>query len=170
MTRTNLVPQFGQVVQFMSYQFGSADLTAAATTQTITLLANPASNVSGITGGSPNLTLNQGSLILYIRIKHSVAFAGTSWTACTVSVGKSGGATNYFAPAFNIFQAVADGTLQETVMPPMGQLSACTLTVTFTSTGGNLNVCTAGTVNIDILALPVSTPTFTAAYFSGQVL
>lgn len=170
MTRTNLATQFGQVLQFASFQFGFADLTTAGLTQTITLQAQPTGNQGSIPSTPPSFTLNQGSFIVYIRIKHSVAFSGGTISAMTVAVGKTGGATNFFAPAFNIFQAVADGTLQETPTPPMGQLSACTLTATFTAVGGNVNTATAGVVNIDIAYVPVSTPTFTAAYGSGQVL
>jgi len=166
MTRSNLATQFGQVAQFASFQFTNADLTAAATTQTITLLANPASS------GSPNFTLPQGSFILYTRVKHSVAFSGGGLTSMKIRVGKTGGATNFFAPDFDVFQAVADGTLGEFVNTQgMGQLSAVTVTVTFTSDAGhNVSVATAGTVNVDIFYVPVSTPTFIGAYGSGQVL
>jgi len=154
MTTSNLQMQFGQVMAFRSYQLTNADCTAAATTQTITLD-----------------TFNQGSVILYARIKHSVAFAGTAITAVTLSLGKSGGSTTFFLSAFNVFQTPADGTLEEAVITTgMGQLSACKLTATFTSVGGNLSAMTAGTVNIDVLVVPVSTPTYVGAYTSGQVL
>src|SRR5262252_1185393 len=113
---------------------GTSDLTTAGATQAITLD-----------------TLYQGSVVLYVRIKHSTAFSGGGLTALTVSVGKSGGSATFFAPAFNIFQAVADGTLQENVATNgMGQLSAVTIQANFTATGANLSAITAGTVQIDI--------------------
>lgn len=161
MTRSNLNPQFGQVVAFPSFQVTFADLTAAATTQTLTFPEQ----------SSGTWQLSQGSFILYVRIKHSVAFSGGGITAMTVQVGKSGGANNFFAPAFDVFQAVADGTLYEgLVTGGMGQLSAVTPNCTFTSVGANVSAATAGTVNIDICAVSLSTPTFTSQYSSGQVL
>jgi hypothetical protein len=121
MTRQGLATGLGSLVQFWSYQFTYADLTTAGLTQTLNLyniLSGPPYNTSIA------LALKQGSVILYIRVKHSVAFSGTGITAMKLRVGKSGGATNFFTPDFDVFQAVADGTLQETALVPMGRLAA----------------------------------------------
>jgi len=84
------------------------------------------------------MTIPQGSFILYTRVKASTPFTGGSLSAMTVSLGKSGSANNFFTQAYNVFQAVADGTLQETFAQPNGQLSSYTPTVTFTPTGDTL--------------------------------
>jgi len=143
----------GTGVKFKGYSLSFNDFTTAGLTQTFTLT-----------------TLAQGSFIFYIRVKHSVAFAGPSVTAMKVRVGKSGGTTNFFANDFDVFQAVADSTLLEVMTPPMGQLSAATITATFTAVGANVNVCTAGIVQIDICAAAVTTPTATSQYSSTNVL
>jgi hypothetical protein len=75
----------------------------------------------------------------------------------TVSLGSSGGSATQFTSAYDVYQAVADGTLQETATPAMGKLSAVTPTVTFTPTGANCSVCTAGVVNIDVFLCPITT-------------
>jgi hypothetical protein len=104
------------------------------------------------------MTFPQGSFLLYMRVKHSTSFTGGSLTGMTVSVGKSGGTTNFFTQPFNVFQAVADTTIQETFAQPMGQLSAVTPQVTFTPTGDTLAHCTAGVLNIDVAMFRVTTP------------
>ena len=112
-------------------------------------------------------TFPVGSIINYIRTKHSVAFAGPAITAVNLSVGKSGGPAAFFAPAFDILQAAYDGALQETFAPAMGQLSAVTLTATVTPTGANCSVMTAGVVNIDVLVDEVQTPATMPQYGSS---
>src|SRR6266481_1187523 len=106
---------------------------------------------------------NQGSFLLFIRVKHSVAFAGGSISAMTISVDK-GSTAAFFAAAFDIFQAVADGTLTEVPMPPIGQLSGFTIKVTVTPTGDSCSAATAGQVNIDICSVSVTTPTYAGLY------
>jgi hypothetical protein len=167
MTRQGLATGLGSLVQFWSFQFTYADLTTAGLTQTLNLyniLSGPPYNTSIA------LALKQGSVVLYIRVKHSVAFSGTGITAMKLRVGKSGGVTNFFTPDFDVFQAVADGTLQETALVPMGQLSGVTPTVTFTSVGGNVNAATAGVVNIDVLLAEVTTTLTTPGQTSTAVL
>jgi len=171
MTRQGLATGLGSLVNFWSYQFTFNDFAnlaggsgVAATLNLFNLLSGPPYNTSIA------LVYKQGSVILYIRVKHSVAFSGGGLTGLTVSVGKTGGATNFFTPAFNIFQAVADGTLQETYSPAMGQLSAVTPTVTFTPTGAALQAITAGVVNIDVLLAEVTTTLITSGQSSNAVL
>lgn len=73
------------------------DLTAAAVTQAIVLTSIPTRTKTWA-----------------VNIKHDTAFAGTDLTALTVSVGAcntgdcpGGNSYGYYAPAFNIFQAVS---------------------------------------------------------------
>ena len=142
---------------FKSYQYNFVDLqgTSGAGAKTFTID-----------------TLPQGSVLLYIRVKHSVAFVGTSLTGLTLTVGKVGGTvTTFVSTPFEMCSAaVADGTLSETWTPAMGQLSAVSPTITFTPTGAYCSVCTAGIVNIDVLYAPALTPTFSGLYSSGTVL
>lgn len=119
------------------------DLTAAAGTQTITLM-----------------TLPKGSLIKGVRIKHSAAFTGGGSSSCTCAVGSAAGATNSFAAAFNIFQAPGDTTAQMTSGWKAITYAADTLTATIAA-DVNVNLLTTGTVYIDveILLMPDLTAT-----------
>lgn len=93
-----------------------------------------------------------GAIILGVRQKHSVAFAGGALSAMTVSTGKSGTAT-YFTAAQDVFAAVADGTVQETALFKHGQFTALPVIATFTPTGDTVAAATAGSVAIDIAFL-----------------
>lgn len=116
--------------------------TSGAGAKTITLEALPA-----------------GTIIRSIRVKHSAAFAGTNLTSLLVRVGKSGGATNFFTPDFEVCSvAPATGTLQESFALPMGELGPVTLQVTFTPTGAQCSACTAGQVAIDVDMARILTP------------
>lgn len=99
-----------------------------------------------------------GSKVLGVFVKHSVAFTGTGpLSALTISLGISGGTTTFFTATFDIFQAVAATTVQETAMFKMGQATALTPAVNFVATGGNLNVLTAGSVDVYVLFMDVTT-------------
>lgn len=121
--------------------------TSGAGAKTFNLFQNPTDTVS----------FPANSMLLGVRKKHSVAFTGGSLSAMTVSVGKSGSAT-FFTSAFDVFQAVAATTVQETALFKMGQVTALAIIATFTPTGDTCLNCTAGAMIIDIFALPVSTP------------
>jgi hypothetical protein len=171
MTRQGLATGLGSLVQFWSFQFTFNDFAlltgasgAAATLNLFNILSGPPYNTSTA------WALHVGSIVLYVRVKHSVAFSGGGLTGLVVSVGKSGGSNSFFSPNFNIFQAVADGTLQETFATAMGQLSSVTPTVTFTPTGAALQSITAGVVNIDVLVADVTTTNTTPGQTSTQVL
>lgn len=157
-TRQGLATNLGGMLQFWSFQATYADVTdTAATTKTMDLydiLTGPPYNTS-----SP-WQLTRGSVVLYLRVKASVAFAGTAITSLKVSLGKSG-STSLFLPPFELTTAVADGNLIEVFNLPMGQLSGFTPILTWTSVGGNLSAMTAGTVNFDLLIVPVTTPNVT---------
>ena len=141
---------------FKSYQYTFTDLNGTTGTGVQTFTMD---------------TLPQGSVILYVRVKHSVAFACSGTSTITPSVGKSAALT-YFSTGLDVCQAVADTTLAETYATAMSKLSAMTLLLTFTpgTIGATLASATAGVVNIDILYAPALTPTFTSLYSSGAVL
>jgi hypothetical protein len=110
----------------------------AATTNSVTLFTLPAQGkITGLT------------------IKHSTAFAGTSITAVTASVGKSGSAAVYSA-AFNVLQAVSSTAMQDDGGHFSADFASHAVTATFTSTGANLSALTAGSV--DIWACTVTLP------------
>jgi hypothetical protein len=117
-----------------------ADLTDDDTSQAITLF-----------------TLGAGSKILGVEVKHSVAFSGGTINAMTVSVGNASSATAYTS-AYDIYQAVLNTNLQETALFKAGTAAAVDVLATFTSTAGNLVAATAGSVDIKVLYLNVTTP------------
>ena len=167
-TRQGLATNLGGNLQFWSFQFTWNDFAAytanlAHTFNLYDILTGPPYNTSTA------WTIPQGSVVLYIRVKASTAWAGTSITSVKVRVGKSGAATNFFTGDYELTTTVADGTLQETFALPLGQLSAATPTITFTAVGGYLSAMTAGVVNIDMLLVPVTTPT-TTPFSSTNVL
>jgi hypothetical protein len=127
---------FRYTISNTSTSAGALDLTAAAATQTV-----------------PLFTMSAGSLILGVRIHHTTAFAGTAWTAATVSVGSTVVGNAGFASAFDIFQAVSSTAVQETSQFKSGTVVAQPVNAYFTITGGNVSVITAGSVDIDVLYL-----------------
>lgn len=139
--KKGLAAQLGNGASFTRYTVNYADLTAAALVQTLLLF-----------------NLSKGGKILGINIKHNTAFAGTGQTAMSVSVGSSVVGATGFASAFNIFQAVADTTMQETNEFKSGGYAAQDVNAYFTAVGGNLNVGTAGSVDIDVYCLDLDTP------------
>lgn len=167
MQRQDLAASLGPNIAFLKYTITYNDLAAlaAATTPTTFYLAtdpggNPFQAPSTTAPPSAsNFVIPQAGYINYVKIHPTISFTGGSTTACTVSVGKLGGSATFVAPAFNVFQAVADTTLQETFAVASGQLSAWGITVTFTGDGvRNLTAYTAGSVDIYISYTAVSTP------------
>ena len=108
-----------------------SDLTAAGTTQTIALKSLP-----------------KGTIVKGVRIKHSTAFA-TGNTTLTVSVGSTAGSATTFAGAFDIYQAVADTTMQMTSGWKAATYAADTLNAYFTASTSCATFA-AGVVNIDV--------------------
>lgn len=139
-TVTGLALGFGGSLELNRYVVNYADPTAAALTKTL-----------------PLFTLKKGSIVLGVRIKHSTAFAGTSITAVTVSVGSSGLGATGLANAFDIFQAVAAGTRQLTQTFKDTDADEV-INAYFTSVGANLSALSAGSVAIDVLVANVTTP------------
>lgn len=111
-----------------------SDLSAASTTNDVELFSLPAAGI-----------------VHMVRIKHSTAFAGGSISAYTVSVGITGNLAKY-ASAFDVFQAVADTTLQLSDGPFTEDAgSATSVRLAATSTSDNLDQATAGSVDVHAL-------------------
>jgi hypothetical protein len=110
----------------------SSSLTAAATTQAITLL-----------------TLPDNAEVRAVRIKPAIAFAAPSLTAMTVSVGAAGaGNETVYSPAFDIRQAVGNTVLWSDGGARAYSSVSHAVVATFASTGANLNTLTGGSVDI----------------------
>lgn len=108
------------------------DFSAAARTNSITILSLPA-----------------GGIITAVKLKHSTAFSGGAISAYTISVGV--GSTTYVAKylgAFDVFQATG-----ATVFAVSGTVDseshsgAVNITATATSVGADLDAATAGVVD-----------------------
>lgn len=111
-----------------------SSFSTAATTNSITLASLVAAGV-----------------IHAVKIKHSTAFSGGSITAYTISVGVSGNTSKY-ASAFDVFQTTGNTVFQfSNSVGTENHGAATTIQATATSTGGNLNTATAGSVDIWLL-------------------
>jgi len=160
--RTDLASGLGDGIQIVKYTLTFADLTTAGLSQTISLPVNPTSTpfIAPATSAPPNyanFVIPQAGVVLYSKVQHTIPFAGGTIASMTCSVGKLGG-TNTFVngAAFNVFGAAADTTCQEAFGVASGQNTSWGVTVTFVSTVGNVNAATAGSVNIYIAYLDVT--------------
>jgi hypothetical protein len=96
-------------------------------------------------------TLPAAGVIHAVKIKHSVAFAGTDITAYTVKVGITGALQKY-ADDFNVLQAVAATTFAiNSTFGSEDHGTATSIKVTATSVGANLSASSAGSVDIWVL-------------------
>lgn len=103
---------------------------------------------AALTGSINLFKLPAKATIHCVKIKHSVAFAGPSISAYTVSVGISGSLAKY-ASAFDVFQASASGAFQvSSNCDGEDSVSDTQVLLTATAVGANLNVATAGSVDI----------------------
>ena len=117
------------------YTVSHAALQTAATTNNITLY-----------------TAAANTMIHQVLIKQSTAFAGTSITAYTVSIGITGDLTK-FATDYDVFQVVSDTARSITQVNDIPSFSGTTLIkIQATSTGANLSASTAGSVDVWVLA------------------
>lgn len=131
-------------------------VTAGNVNLDVSSLTNPP--IQPVTSPAQNFMLQPAAKILGVYVKASVAFTGTGpLSALTVSVGNAVSNTEFTA-AFDIFQAVADTTIQETALFKAGRQTASQVFARFTSTGGNLNVLLTGSVDIFVLFMDVTTP------------
>ncbi len=96
-------------------------------------------------------SLPAGYVIHAVKIKHSVAFAGTGITGYTLSLGIVGNLTKYTS-AFDVFQVVG-GTIQQlsdTVQTENNDVGT-SIRLAATSVDANLDQSTTGTVKIKVL-------------------
>lgn len=114
---------------------GFAQLTTAGLTQTINLI-----------------TTSARTKVCGVSIKTTAAFSGGLIATLTVSVGDAAGTGTDYAPAFTIFSAPSATNYQDTIPATVASKTsaASTITALFTSTVGNLNTATAGSVDIDV--------------------
>jgi hypothetical protein len=116
---------------WVKFTVGFAAFSTAGLANTITLFNLPAAGV-----------------VHAIRIKHSTLFGGGTIASYTVSVGISGNHTKY-AAAFDVHQAVADTAFQlSTTVGQESSANIVAITATATSTVGNLNAATGGSVDV----------------------
>jgi hypothetical protein len=128
----------GVALQKRTVTVGEADLTAAATTQTISIGA----------------VLPANARVLGVSLHTHTAFTGGGSSALKLDIGTSGDVDAIVAQA-DLFAAAVDG---EAPSCPAGiapnklfATGGSQLTAKFTSTGGNVTVFTAGSVIIDVL-------------------
>lgn len=161
MYRTDIGLSLSGYLSYCKFTIGYQDLTSyAALSESIALVWN------AIASNPANFSLPQAGVMMGVRVHHTIAFAGVGITDMTVSVGANGLSNTFFTPAFDIFQAVSNTTLQETSMfksglqaNPGGTANVNQqISVTFTATGGNLSALTAGSVDIYFCWTNVSTP------------
>ena len=103
---------------------------------------------TGLTFDLQLYSLQAGHIITGVKIEHSTAFAGTSVTAYTLSVGLTGDLTKY-ASAFDVFQAVGDTIFQLSnnfFIENNG--SVVSIRAQAIAVGANLDQSTAGAVDI----------------------
>lgn len=153
---TDLAINHGGQVSLRKFTITYLDLqaTSGAGAKALTLVETSSPGPSG----SPVVfAFPKESIVLGVQVHHTVAFSGGSLSAMTVSLGKSGSAT-LFTAAQDIFQAVADTTVQETALFKLGQITALTPAATFTPTGDSCSSATAGSVDIKVAFLNVTTP------------
>lgn len=124
------------IPQWTKYTKTYSDLSAAANTNSITLLTLP---IKGVIHG--------------IAIKHSAAFTGGAIASYAVAVGISGDTTK-FATWFNVFQAPGNQVGQASNVGVGIENFGATTTVLLsaTSVGGLLNAATAGSVDVWVLS------------------
>lgn len=97
-------------------------------------------------------TLPAGGVVHAVKIKHSIAFEGTGITAVTASVGTTGD-SDKFAAAFDVLQSVSDTALELTETPSAEthDSGGQSVVAEIVTTGADLNVLTAGSVDIYVL-------------------
>lgn len=116
------------------YTTSHTALQTAGTTNNITLFSLPAKTI-----------------IHQIVTKTTVAFAGTSISAYTISVGITGTLAKY-SPAFDVLQAVSSSVFQTSSSGNMEDFSGATnIKIAAISTGANLSVSSAGSVDVYVL-------------------
>lgn len=102
------------------------------------------------------VTLAEAALLKSVVLKHSTAFAGTSITAVTVSVGVSGDAGK-FINEFDVLQATGDTVFEMDMVNYIGSFGSTTdILITMTAVGANLSALTAGALDIFFDAMTIA--------------
>lgn len=123
------------VVQKATATIGFAQLTAAATTQTIA----PAS-----------FLLPAGARVIGREINGTAGFTGGALSAMTIGVG-DGVSANDIVSSQSVFTAVGLVAGTSGTNPQPSYAAQTQVNVLFTATGANVNAATAGSVTIDLL-------------------
>lgn len=122
----------GEVQTLIQETLNYDDFSAAATTSTVTVR-----------------TLAANRTLFSILVKHNTAFAGGSVSAVTLNIGITGD-DDKFITSFDVYQAVG-AAAQDSTLTVYYPGVATAITVTATSTGGDLNTLTAGSVDLFFL-------------------
>lgn len=124
----------GDGMAWQSYTFTSAQLAAAALTNTVTIAPLLAKQV-----------------LHAVVIKHSQSFTGGAIATYTVRVGTVASPGKYASP-FDVFQAVGSTVAQVSSGADIEDFaSPVNVAITAVSTGANLNAATQGSVTVWLL-------------------
>lgn len=103
------------------------------------------------------VSLTAGQAVCGLVEKHTTAFAGTSISGLTVTIGDSNGTSTTYSPvAFNLLQTVSNTAFVANNVVGMASFAGGNIQANFTSSGANLSALTAGSLNVDvcIVSLP----------------
>lgn len=97
------------------------------------------------------VTLTARQLVCGVVEKTTTAFAGTSITGLTASIGDSNGtSTTYSSAAYNLLATVSNTNFVANNVLGMASFVGGTIQANFTSTGANLTALTAGSLDVDV--------------------
>jgi hypothetical protein len=124
-------------------QITHADLTAAATTQTIDFDA----------------ALPADAFVIGVYAEVTTAMSGGAVSACTADLGVKSGDTDGFMDAVDIFTGAAEKASVPRGVAVPGHHGGTTPSIVVDSTGANVSVLTAGDVTFHVLFLSDAAPT-----------
>jgi hypothetical protein len=136
MGRNRLNKAFDSRVKKLTVNVTDADLTAAATTQTLPIGALPA-----------------GAQILGYRIGLTTPFTGGTASAVTVDIGDAGD-VDAIADGCDVFAAAVDGeasALTDGIAPNKLFAASTTLNMVVNSTGDDVDNLTAGDMDVEVI-------------------
>jgi len=114
-------------------------------------VTHTALQAAALTNNIELFSLPTKGVIKNVIIKHTTAFAGTSITAYTVSVGIAASLAKY-ASAFDVFQATGAAVGQTSSVADFESFTGATsIKIAATSVGANLSASTAGSVEVYVL-------------------
>lgn len=97
------------------------------------------------------VSLTARQMVCGVVEKHTTAFAGTSITGLTVTIGDSNGTSTTYSPvAFNVLQTVSNTAFVANNVIGMASFAGGTIQANFTATGANLSALTAGSLDLDV--------------------